>query len=158
MVRTPVSVKSVSRVPLASNRAMAKLELAGPVDPAITIRPSPCRATAFPLSRRPTPFFELSADTDMVVVPLFANVWSGVPSGSRRITDSSMMLPGGEVDGVVSAVPTSTSRPSGCTTRSEPTRASMVERAARPKRGVGLAVGTVPRDIGVVVDAHAAAA
>jgi hypothetical protein len=84
----------------------------------MTIRPSGCRARALPLSRPVSPNGELRPDTDTLVVPWSPKVSSGVPSGSRRITDSSVTLPAGAVGGVVSAVPTSSSRPSGWTARS----------------------------------------
>jgi glucans biosynthesis protein C len=137
IVITPVSVKSVSRVPSASRRAMAKLELRPPVAPATTIRPSGWRAMAAPVSRPGTPVGELRPVTDTLMVPLSSNVASGVPSGSSRIADSSVTLPGGEPGGVVSAVPTSRSRPSGWMARPAPTKASRVSVPPAPKAGSG---------------------
>jgi hypothetical protein len=57
------------------------------------------------VSRPATPFAELSPVTHTVAVPWSPNVSSGVPSGSRRITDISVTLPGGASGGVVPAVP-----------------------------------------------------
>jgi hypothetical protein len=94
-----------------------------------TGRPSSVTATASATSVKPK--------KSIVITPVSVKSVSRVPSGSRRVTESSVTLPGGEAGGVVSAVPTSRSRPSGWMARPAPTKASRVSVPPAPKAGSG---------------------
>ena len=158
MVITPVSVKSGSRVPSRSRRATAKLELGSPVAPGDDDSPVGLEGEGRAAVAAGVAGGRGECCHRHVGGAVVAEGLSGGRRASRRITDSSVTLPGGEVGGVVSAVPTSRSRPSGWTARSAPTKASRRQCAAVPERRVGLTVGLVAGDVGVVVDAHPVAA